>query len=137
MNITHRFHHIRRGRQTVGITVMASDDGGVRRLVRAAQAALAVGQRLTGRGLTAIRFTKDRTADATTTLQALPDATLLGLAAASAGMGTGFYLARKPRLVVALGVVPALLTGVAIALRPVRPASPAPDTTRHSDGGTV
>ncbi len=55
----------------------------------------------------------------TSALQTLPDSTLLGLSATSAGLGAGFYLARAPRLVVAAGILPALMMGAAIVLRPI------------------
>ncbi len=55
----------------------------------------------------------------TRVLQRLPDATLRQLAASSMGLGAGFYLAGAPRLIVAIGIAPALLMGAAIALRPI------------------
>jgi hypothetical protein len=64
----------------------------------------------------------------TSALQTLPDSTLMGLAATSVGVGTGFYLARAPRLAIAAGVVPALVMGAAILLRPIRPGV-IPDVT--------
>jgi acyl-CoA reductase-like NAD-dependent aldehyde dehydrogenase len=64
----------------------------------------------------------------TSALQILPDRTLQWLAASSAGLGAGFYLARAPRLVVAAGVAPALIMGAAIVLRPSEPAPPQPPT---------
>jgi hypothetical protein len=59
--------------------------------------------------------------DATSAIQSLPDSTLRWLAAASAGLGAGFYLAGAPRLVVAAGVAPALIMGASMVLRPVEP----------------
>lgn len=61
----------------------------------------------------------------TSALQQLPDSTLQSLAASSAGLGAGLYLAGRRRLAVAAGVIPALIVGVAIALRPVKTAAPA------------
>ena len=61
----------------------------------------------------------------TSALQQLPDSALQSLAASSAGLGAGLYLAGKRRLAIAAGVVPALIVGVAIALRPVKPVAPA------------
>ena len=61
----------------------------------------------------------------TSALQTLPDSTLRALAATSVGVGTGFYLVRAPRLVIAAGVAPAVLMGAAIVLRPTRPVRPA------------
>jgi hypothetical protein len=107
--------------RTQTITVTVRDDGTVGRLTRASGAALRGAAGLVTRGLGAIAVTGNRAAGTTTTMQVLPDSTLRGLAAASVGVGTGFYLARKPRLVVALGVVPALLAGAAILLRPIEP----------------
>jgi sirohydrochlorin ferrochelatase len=60
----------------------------------------------------------------TSALQTLPDSTLRWLAASSVGLGTGFYLAGKRRLVIAAGVAPALIMGVAIVLRPIKPVVP-------------
>ena len=62
--------------------------------------------------------------ETTGALQTLPDATLLGLAAGWVGVGAGFYLARKPRWVVAAGVVPALVMAGAVLLRPISHAVP-------------
>jgi hypothetical protein len=61
----------------------------------------------------------------TTALQQLPDSTLQSLAASSAGLGAGLYLAGRRRLAVAAGVIPALIVSVAIAVRPVKKAAPA------------
>ena len=60
----------------------------------------------------------------TSALQQLPDSTLRSLAASSAGLGAGLYLAGKNRLLVALGVVPAIVVGAAIALRPHKTIAP-------------
>lgn len=60
----------------------------------------------------------------TSALQTLPDSTLRWLAASSVGLGAGFYLAGKRRLVIAAGVAPALVMGAAIALRPIEPVVP-------------
>lgn len=69
-----------------------------------------------------VRGTRAGAADTTNALQTLPDSTLRGLAATSVGLGAGLYLARAPRIVVAAGVVPALVVGAAIVLRPGDPA---------------
>ena len=61
----------------------------------------------------------------TSALQQLPDSTLQSLAASSAGLGAGLFLAGKRRLAVAAGVIPALIVGVAIAARPVKTVAPA------------
>jgi hypothetical protein len=71
------------------------------------------------------RATGSGAADTTSALQALPDSTLRGLAAGSVGLGTGFFLAGKPRLVVAAGIVPALLAAAAIIVRPIQATAPA------------
>lgn len=57
-------------------------------------------------------------------LQRLSDTTLRSLAASSAGLGAGLYLAGKNRLLVALGIVPAIVVGVVIALRPHKTVAP-------------
>ena len=78
-------------------------------------------------------------ADTTSALQALPDSTLRGLAATSVGLGTGFFLAGKSRLVVVAGIAPALLAATAIIMRPITPralvvAIPAPPRHRWRIG---
>jgi hypothetical protein len=60
----------------------------------------------------------------TSALQTLPDSTLRWLSASSVGLGAGLYLAGKRRLVIAAGVAPALVMGVAIAIRPIKPVVP-------------
>ncbi len=62
--------------------------------------------------------------DTTSAIQTLPNSTLRWLAAASAGLGAGFYLAGAPRVVVAAGVAPALIVGAAMILRPIAPIAP-------------
>lgn len=59
--------------------------------------------------------------DTTSELQRLPDSRLRWLAASSVGLAAGFYVAGAPRLIVAAGLAPALLTGAAIVLRPIVP----------------
>jgi hypothetical protein len=71
-----------------------------------------------------IRATQAGATEATNALQTLPDPTLRSLAATSVGIGAGLYLARAPRAVVVVGVVPAMIMGAAIALRPTEPAIP-------------
>ena len=56
-------------------------------------------------------------------LQQLPDTTLRSLAASSAGLGAGLYLAGKNRLLVVAGVIPAIVVGAAIAWRPAKAAA--------------
>jgi hypothetical protein len=51
-------------------------------------------------------------------IQDLPDSTLRSIAAGSIGLSSGFYLAGKPRSIVAAGIAPALITGAAIAFQP-------------------
>ena len=51
-------------------------------------------------------------------VQAAPDSTLRWLAATSVGLGTGLFLARAPRVIVAAGIAPALLVAAAVAARP-------------------
>jgi hypothetical protein len=74
---------------------------------------------LIGRVPGTVRATRTGAQDTTSALQTLPDSTLRWLAASSVGLGAGLRLARAPRIVVAAGVVPALMAGAAIALRPV------------------
>jgi hypothetical protein len=57
-------------------------------------------------------------------LQQLPDTTLRSLAASSAGLGAGLYLAGKNKLLVVAGVVPAIVVGAAIAWRPAPAVAP-------------
>lgn len=69
----------------------------------------------------AASMTLARTEDATTAMQALPDASLRDLAASSVGLGVGLYLTRQPRVLVLAGIVPAFLAMLAIRRRPARP----------------
>jgi hypothetical protein len=71
-----------------------------------------------------MRATRVGANSTTSALQTLPDPTLRWLAASSAGLSAGFYLAGAPRLVVAAGVAPALIMGAAIVLRPSEPDLP-------------
>jgi hypothetical protein len=71
-----------------------------------------------------LRTTRAGAQEATNVLQGLPDATLRTLAASSLGLGAGFYLRGAPRLVIMAGVVPAMIMGATIALRPVAPLVP-------------
>ena len=71
----------------------------------------------------ALRSARTGALETTGALQVLPDATLMGVAAGSIGMGAGFYLARAPRLAIVAGIAPALLMVAAIVLRPLRPRS--------------
>jgi hypothetical protein len=65
-----------------------------------------------------LHATRVRANATTSALQILPDSTLRGLAATSAGLGAGFYLAGVPRLVTAAAMAPAMVIGAAILLRP-------------------
>ena len=60
----------------------------------------------------------------TIALQKLPDTTLRSMAASTAGVGAGLYLAGKRRLGILAGVIPAAVMGAAIALRPAKPVVP-------------
>src|ERR1035437_2297749 len=71
-----------------------------------------------------IKATQTGAQATTTALQALPDSTLRWLAASSVGLGAGLFIAGKQRLLIAAGVAPALIMGVAIALRPAKPVAP-------------
>lgn len=77
-------------------------------------AAVTIAERMPG----TVEATRARARETTSALQTLPDPTLRELAATSVGLGAGFYLAGAPRLVVAAGVVPAVMMGAAILLRP-------------------
>ncbi len=72
-----------------------------------------------------LRTTRAGAAGAVGALQALPDPTLRSLAATSVGLGVGLYLSRARRLAIVAGMVPAILMGAAIAVRPLEPSSPA------------
>ena len=71
----------------------------------------------------ALRTARSGALGTTGALQSLPDATLMGVAAGSLGVGAGFYLARAPRVAIVAGIAPALLMVAAIVLRPIRPRS--------------
>jgi hypothetical protein len=70
----------------------------------------------------AVGTTQARAGEATTALQALPDSALRDLVATSVGLGVGLFLTRQPRLVVAAGIIPAMLAILAIRGRPGLPA---------------
>ena len=57
----------------------------------------------------------------TSALQRIPDPTLRWLAATSIGMAAGLHAAGAPRLIRAAGIAPAMLIGIAVAMRPVEP----------------
>jgi hypothetical protein len=57
----------------------------------------------------------------TSSLQRIPDPTLRWLAATSIGMAAGLHAAGAPRLIRAAGITPALLIGIAVAMRPIEP----------------
>ena len=73
---------------------------------------------LVARAPRAARATRTGAGGTTSALQKLPDPMLRWLAAGSVGLGAGLSLAGAPRLVVAVGVAPALIIGAAIASRP-------------------
>ena len=87
-----------------------------------AGALLHLGSGLLHVGGTTLQAMPARAGSTTLALQILPDSALRGLAAASAGLGAGFFLAGVPRIVVVGAVVPALAAVAAIAARPVAPA---------------
>ena len=95
--------------------------GRLRVAVRATQAGAS---NLVARLPATARATQAGARATTSALQQLPDSTLRSLAASSAGLGAGLYLAGKNRLLVALGVVPAIVVGAAIALRPHKTIAP-------------
>jgi hypothetical protein len=80
-----------------------------------------------GRVSGALHATRTGAQGTTSALQTLPDTTLMGVAAGSLGVGAGFYLARAPRLAIVVGIVPALIMGAAIVLRPISRRSHAED----------
>jgi hypothetical protein len=96
----------------------------VGRLPAAVKATQAGAANLVGRLPAAVKATQAGAQATTDALQQLPDTTLRSLAASSAGLGAGLYLAGKNRLLVALGVVPAIVVGAAIALRPHKTVTP-------------
>lgn len=71
-----------------------------------------------------LKTTRAGAQEATNALQGLPDPTLRTLVASSLGLGAGFYLRGAPRLLILAGVVPAMIMGAAMALRPVAPLAP-------------
>jgi hypothetical protein len=98
------------------------DRGGPTAPMRAAgNAILTNATRVVARAAGTMRATGAGAASTTSALQALPDSTLRGFAATSVGLGAGLYLAGMRRVVVAAGLVPALLAGAAIVLRRVDP----------------
>jgi hypothetical protein len=96
----------------------------VARLPATARATQAGASNLVARLPATARATQAGARATTSALQQLPDSTLRSLAASSAGLGAGLYLAGKNRLLVALGVVPAIVVGAAIALRPHKTIAP-------------
>jgi hypothetical protein len=58
----------------------------------------------------------------TSALQQIPDSKLRWLTASSIGLAAGLKVAGAPRWMQAAGIVPALFTGAAIALRPAQTA---------------
>jgi hypothetical protein len=89
--------------------------------VRVAQDGL---RRLAVRVPGTMRATQSGAQATTSALQTLPDSTLRWLAASSVGLGAGLYLTGKRRLVIAAGIAPAVIMGVAIALRPSKVVLP-------------
>jgi hypothetical protein len=89
-----------------------------RRMANLVRSATAVTATLIGHVPGTVRATRAGAQGTTAALQSLPDATLRWMAAGSVGLGAGLRLARAPRIVVAAGVVPALLAGAAIVSRP-------------------
>jgi len=58
-------------------------------------------------------------------LQTLPDQTLRSPAATSVGVGIGLSFTRARRLAIVAGMVPAVLMGTAIVMRPLQSGIPA------------
>jgi hypothetical protein len=108
-------------------TVRATQAGAsnlVARLPAAAKATQAGASTLVGHVPASVKATQAGVQATTSALQQLPDSTLRSLAASSAGLGAGLYLAGKNRLVVVAGIIPAIVVGVAIALRPHKTVTP-------------
>jgi len=116
----------KRERRSSGTAAPASDRrkhlaGAVRRVSGLVGIARASAAMLIARAPGTMRATRVGAYSTTSALQTLPDPTLRWLAASSAGLSAGFYLAGAPRLVVAAGIAPAFLMGAAIVLRPNEP----------------
>jgi acyl-CoA reductase-like NAD-dependent aldehyde dehydrogenase len=116
----------KRERRSSGTTARAHDRRGhlasaVRRVSGLVGIARTSATMLVARLPGTMRATRVGAHSTTSALQTLPDPTLRWLAASSAGLSAGFYLAGAPRLVVAAGVAPALVMGAAIVLRPSEP----------------
>jgi hypothetical protein len=124
--------HARRGSLMRPLTALAKPVSGMVAIARSSVAAAGRGATTVVTRLpTTIRATQAGATEATGALQGLPDPTLRSLAATSVGIGAGLYLARAPRAVVVIGMVPAMLMGAAIATRPDE--TPAPGKTQDSD----
>jgi hypothetical protein len=80
---------------------------------------------LVGRLPGTLKATRAGAQGAVGALQTLPDPTLRSLAATSVGLAVGLYLTRARRLAIVAGMVPAVLMGAAIVVRPVEPGLPA------------
>ncbi|HEX5590866.1 MAG TPA: hypothetical protein VFX65_11305 [Candidatus Limnocylindrales bacterium] len=93
----------------------------VTRAQRAGAQALSRGTQVLNAAAGTMRATRAGAERTTSALQALPDSTLRGFAATSIGLAAGLYVAGTQRLVVAAGLVPALLAGAAIVLRRAEP----------------
>jgi hypothetical protein len=91
-----------------------------RRAAEVAERARRVAAKLAARASRTVQATQTGARATATALQRLPDSTLRWLAASSVGLTTGFYLAGRRRIVIAAGVAPAVVVGVALALRPPR-----------------
>ncbi len=94
----------------------------IRRAARAVDRARSVGGGIASHVSETAHATHAGAQATTTALQTLPDSTLKGFAATSVGLGAGVYLAGGPRLAAAAAVAPAVIMGVAMALRPASPA---------------
>ena len=124
--------HSRRGSVMRPLSAVAKTASGVGSIARSTVAAAGRGTTtVVARLPTTIRATQVGATEATGALQSLPDPTLRSLAATSVGIGAGLYLARAPRAVVVIGMVPAMLMGAAIATRPDE--TPAPGRTQDPD----
>ena len=77
-----------------------------------------------------LKATRDGAQWTVETLQTLPDETLKSFAATAVGFGAGLSLTRARRFSVLVGMVPAMVVGVAIAARPAKPVARTATPTR-------
>jgi hypothetical protein len=109
--------------------ITASAEDGVGRPARSVRAMARTGASAVRHGMTGLaarlpatlRVTRAGASRTVGALQTLPDATLRSLAATSVALGAGLSLTRAGRLATVAGMVPAVVMGTAILVRPVAP----------------